>query len=268
VTRDHARKKAIRARMNASGETYSTAARKLDAASGGPAEPNAVLIARVNSTLASPAARIGIRADWGSRWGLGRAPWHRPGRVEQLAASAARVVGRRVAAEAGLARVREKLAGALFHPAGEGFIEPAAGRYQIDYGGIAVMEFNRQSYRGAPGAPLEEKHRWEGYPDADAPLKLLRRLRDVTDARSAGHETVRGTPCEIIAASVGSAEYTVWIDGEHIRRVRTEQSGSSERIDLSLTKTLELWDFGTGDIPVDWTHLPSFQPSGKTTVGR
>lgn len=268
MTRDHARKKAIRARMDASGETYSTAARKLDAASagGGPAAPYAVLIARVNSTLASPGARIGMRADWGSRWGLGRPAGHRPGRVGRLATFAAKAVVKRISPETDLASVREKLTGALFHPAGEGFIEPAADRYQIDYGGIAVMQFNGQRYRGAPGAPLEDKHRWEDFPDA--PLELLRRLRDVTDARPAGHETVRGTPCQIIAARAGSAEYTVWIDEEHIRRVQTEQSGSSERIDLSLTKTLELWDFGTGDIQADWTHLPSFQADRKSTVTR
>jgi hypothetical protein len=268
VTRDHARKKAIRARMDASGETYSTAARKLGAAgaAGDPAAADEVIIARVNSTLASPGARVGMRADWGSRWGLGRPAGHRPGRVERLAAFAAKAVVKRISPETDLVSVREKLTGALFHPAGEGFIELAADRYQIDFGGIAVMQFNGQHYRGAPGALLEDKHRWEEFPDA--PLELLRRLRDVTDARPAGHETVRGTPCQIIAVRVGSAEYTVWVDEEHIRRVQTEQGGSSERIDLSLTRTLELWDFGTGDVPADWTHLPSFQADRKSTVTR
>jgi hypothetical protein len=268
VTRDHARKKAIRARMDASGETYSTAARKLDAAGagGGPAAPGAVLIARVNSTLASPGARIAMRADWGSRWGLGRPAGYRPGRVERLATLAAKAVVKRISPETDLASVREKLAGALFHPAGEGFIEPAADRCQVDFRGIAVMRFNGQDYRGAPGAPLEDKHRWEGFPDA--PLELLRRLRDVTNARPVGRETVRGTPCQVIAARVGSAEYTVWVDEEHVRRVSTEQGGSSERVDLSLTKAFELWDFGTGDIPADWTRLPDFRTDRESTVTR
>jgi hypothetical protein len=183
-----------------------------------------------------------------------------------MATFAARAVVKRVSPATGLASVREKLTDALFHPAGEGFIEPAAGRYQIDYRGVAVMYLDGQHYRGTPGALLEDKHRWEDFPDA--PLELLRRLRDVTDARPAGHETVRGTPCQIIAARVGPAEFKVWIDEEHIRRVQTEQGGSSERIDLSLTKTLELWDFGTGDVPADWTRLPSFQADRKGTVTR
>jgi hypothetical protein len=63
--------------------------------------------------------------------------------------------------------------------------------------------------------------------------------------------TVRGTPCLTIAARAGSAEFTVWIDDEHIRRVQTEESGSSERISLSLRKTLELWDFGAEDVSAD-----------------
>ena len=253
MTRDHARKKAIRARMDASGESYSTAARKLDAA-GDPPAARAVIIARVNSTLASPGARIGMRADWGSRWGLGRPAGHRPGPVERLATFAAKAVAQRT----GLANMRDELKQGLLHPAGEGFVEPASDRYQLDFGRIAIMRFNGQYYRGAPGAPLQDKHRWDGFPDA--PLELLRTLRDVTEARPVGRETVRGTPCQMIAARVGSAEYTVWIDEEHIRRVRTEQGGSSERIDLSLAKTLELWDFGT-EVPADWTHLPSFAGS-------
>jgi hypothetical protein len=265
VTKDHARKKAIRARMDASGETYSTAARKLGAV-GAPAPTDAVIIARVNSTLASPGARIALRADWGSRWGLGR-PSGRAGRLATFTASAAKAVVKRVLPETDLASVRDKLTGALFHPAGEGFIEPSADRYQLDYGGIALMQFNGQHYRGEPGAPLLDKHRWkEDFPDG--PLEVLRRLRDVTEARPVGHETVRGTPCQVIAVTAGSAEYTVWIDDEHVRRVQDEQGGSSERIDLSLTKTLELWDFGTEDIPADWTHLPSFQAGRKSTVTR
>jgi hypothetical protein len=256
VTRDHARKKAIRARMDASGESYSTAARKLgaDRATGDPVAADEVIIARVNSTLASPGARIEIRADWGSRWGLG----HRSGPVGRLAMFAAKAAVKRISPETDLASVRERLKGALFQPAGEGFVEPASDRYQIDYGEIAEMQFNGQCYRGAPGTPLQQA-RQHGQEVPATPLELLRKLRDVTDARQVGHETVRGTPCQIIAARVGSAEFTVWIDDEHIRRVQSEESGSSERINLSLRKTLELWDFGAEDVSADWTHLPSFR---------
>jgi hypothetical protein len=252
--------------MDASGESYSIAARNLGAAgaAGDPVAAGEVIIARVNSTLASPGARIAMRADWGSRWGLGRREGHRPGSVERLATFAARAVVKRISPETDLASVREKLKRGLLHPAGEGFIEPAADRYRIDFGGVAVMRFDGQHYLGEPGKALEDRHRSEDFPGA--PLELLRRLRDVTDARQAGHETVRGTPCQIIAARVGSTEYTIWIDDEHIRRVQTEQGGSSERIDLSLTKTLELWDFGAEDVSADWTHLPSFRTAEYRTT--
>jgi hypothetical protein len=255
--------------MDASGESYSTAARKLGTAGAAsdPAAAGEAVIARVNSTLASTGARIAMRADFGSRWGLGRQEGHRPGRVERLATFAARAVVKRISPETDLASVREKLKQGLFHPDGEGFIEPAADRYRIAFGEFAVMKFNGQHYRGASGKPLEARHRSEEFPGA--PLGLLRGLRDVTEARQVGHETVRGTPCQIIAAKVGSTEFTIWIDDEHIRRVQTGQGGSSERIDLSLTKTLELWDFGAEDVSADWTHLPSSRtPEHRTTPDR
>jgi hypothetical protein len=263
VTRDHARKKAIRARMDASGESYSTAARKLgaDRTTGDPVAADEVIIARVSSTLASSGARIETRADWSSRWGLG----HRSGPVGRLATFAAKAAVKRISPETDLASVRERLKGALFHPVGEGFVELAAGRYQIDYGGFAEMQFNGQRYRGAPGTPLQQA-RQDSREFPPAPLQLLWGLRDVTDARQVGHETVRGTPCQIIAARVGSAEFTVWIDDEHIRRVQSEEGGSTERIDLSLRKTIELWDFGAEDVSVDWTHLPSFRTAEHRTT--
>ena len=143
------------------------------------------------------------------------------------------------------------------HPPGEGFIEPAAGRYQLDYRGLGIMQVDGERYRGPARGTAAGQHRDEEIPDA--PLKLLRKLRGVTGARKTGHETVRGTPCQVIAARVGPDEFTVWIDDEHIRRVRTVQHGSSDPVDLSMTKTLELWDFGAEGAPADWTRLPSLQ---------
>lgn len=108
MTRDRARKKAIRARMDANGETYTTAARKLDAArvGDGAVAPATVLIACVNRTLASPGARIALRVDWASRWGLGRPAGHRPGRVGRLATFAADAVVKRISPGTDLATVR------------------------------------------------------------------------------------------------------------------------------------------------------------------
>jgi hypothetical protein len=47
-----------------------------------------------------------------------------------------------------------------------------------------------------------------------------------TDARQAGAEAVRGTMCRKIAVRSGPAELTVWIDDDHIRRVRYAESAS------------------------------------------
>jgi hypothetical protein len=264
VTRDRARKNAIRARMAASGEPYSTAARRLGAA--GPADDLAAadeIVARANNTLAAPRARVEMRVDWDTSRGPERRERHRPGPVRRLAAFAATAVVKRISPETDLASMREEFKQGLMHPVGEGFVEPTADRYQIDFGSYAMMQFNGQHYSGASGRPLQARYRSRSLPDE--PLELLKRLCDVTDAREVGRETVRGTPCRAIAARAGSAEFNVWIDDEHIRRVQTEDSGSSERISLSLRKTLELWDFGAEDVSADWTRLPSFRTAGPSS---
>lgn len=267
MTRDHARKKAIRARMDASGEPYSTAARNLDADQA-PGAPSAVdeVVARVNSTLASSWARLRVQTDWAGSLG----PEYHLGPAERLAAFAARVAGKRMPSGTYLGGVREKLKQALLHPEGEGFIEPAAERYQLVFGGdgIAVMQLDGDRYQGPVGAPLEARHR--SRPSPDEPLGLLGKLSRVTDARQVGREPVRGTPCRVIAVKADSAEFTVWIDDEHTRRIRTETSGgSSERVSLSVTKTLELWDFGAQHVPADWTRLPDSRAAEhRTTPGR
>ena len=64
MTRDRARKKAIRARMAAGGEPYSVAARRMGAAGpAGPAVAADEIIARANRTLAVPGARIELRTE-------------------------------------------------------------------------------------------------------------------------------------------------------------------------------------------------------------
>ena len=69
MTRDRARKKAIRERMASSGEPYVVAARQL-AATGPASEAVAVrtVIARAEHTLAAPSARIEIRLDLDGIW--------------------------------------------------------------------------------------------------------------------------------------------------------------------------------------------------------
>jgi hypothetical protein len=94
------------------------------------------------------------------------------------------------------------------------------------------------------------------------PLELLRRLRDVTDARPAGHEAVRGTPCRVVAVRAGSLELTVWIDDEHVRRIQSEWNVPGEHASVSVLRAFGLWDFGAEDDPADWTRLPDFRTPG------
>jgi hypothetical protein len=159
VTRDRARKKAIRARMAATGEPYNAAARKLDAASpvGDPAVTDEV-VALANSTLATPRARIEVRMDRDFTASRARPKRRLPRPVARLARFAADAAWKRISPEMDLAGVREVFKQHFLHPVGEGFAEPAADRYQIDFAGYAQMHFNGQYYGGASGKPLQANH--------------------------------------------------------------------------------------------------------------
>jgi hypothetical protein len=213
------------------------------------------IIDRANSTLAAPSARIELRID---RDIVRAEPPSRrpPGPVGRLAAKAARAAWQRVAPGVDAAFLRDRLA----HMAGEGFLEPAAGRYQIDFGGYAQMCFDGKRFGGASGRPLQARHRERGAPQPDDPLELLRQLQGATDARHVGDETLRGTPCRVAAVSTGQGELTVWTDDEHIRQVQMEEHASGNYSSVTQRRTLELWDFGVPVDLLDWSRLPSFRP--------
>lgn len=218
MTRDHARKKAIRERMATSGEPYSVAARKLAArklaASGSAGEAAAIgeVIARAENTLAARSARIEIRLELDGIWS--QRSERRPALLARLATGAARAAWEGAVS----AKVRTRLRDAFTRWAATGIIEPAAGRYR-----------------------LNGYNPWTQY--GDDPLDWLRRLHGVSQAEYAGDETLRGTPCRKIAASDGAIAVSVWIDEEHIRQAQTVEPTSDQT--GTMTKTLELWDFGT-----------------------
>jgi hypothetical protein len=260
VTRDRARKKAIRARMAATGEPYSVAARELDDTP--PASTGVIdeVIARVNATLVAPSARIEYRRhlDTGAPE---RQTRPRPGPVGRLSRFAARATWKRIApeVEVDVAQLRER----FLHQVGVGFVAPAAGRYQIDYGGYAQAFIDGQLFGGPSGAPLRPKNRVRRAPPrANDPLRVLGLLNEVTQARYSGAETLRGTPCRAVVVLAGSAELTVWIDDEHVRRIRSEWRDPDPRHSGSVKQTFELWDFGVPVGSLDWSHLPSFQIPG------
>jgi len=264
VTRDRARKKAIRARMAAGGESYSVAARRVGVA--GPASQSAVagpagpavaadeIIVRADRTLAAPGAWMELRIDtgWPERPARARP---RPGPFGSLVRRAGRAAWDRIAPGVDAASVRE----AFTHQAGAGFLEAAARRYQIDFGAYAQLYADGQLSGGHSGATMQGRHRVRrGSRQEYDPLGLLMLLRGTSEARLTGDETVRGTSCRVLEVRAGSTGLTVWIDDEHVRRVRFEEHARGEPPTVSQTVTLELWDFGPPAEPLDWSRLPSF----------
>src|SRR5882762_6841981 len=114
VTRDRARKKAVRARMAASGEPYTVAARALAAAK--PQSDMAAvraIITCANSTLAVPSSRIELRTDWESAPGPGRPERRPPGPAGRLARRAASAAWRRIAPGTDAASLRAAFAASV-----------------------------------------------------------------------------------------------------------------------------------------------------------
>lgn len=257
VTRDRARKKAIRARMAVSGEPYSVAARTLaDAEPAIDAEAVRELIVRVNRTMAASSARIEVRVD--NEIILAERPERRrPGPAGRLA----RVAWKGIASTRYATRLRDM----FLHHIAEGFIEPAAGRYMIDFGGSAEMGVDGKRFSGQSGQLLQprlQRHRVPGPTVPDEPLGLLMQLQSATDARCTGDDTVRGTPCQVLAVLAGPAELTVWIDDAHIRRIESAEHASDQYSSVSKRLTIELWDFGVAIDSLDWSRLPSFRAPG------
>lgn len=259
MTRDRAHKKAIRARMAARGEPYSVAARKLatpatPADPETPAEPDTAavrdVLTRTTATLAAPGAWFEFRTDWALL-----EPWPArpsPGLIGRLARRAARAALERIAP----GEIPASLADWFAHSAGTGILEPAAARYQIDYGHYAETYIDGKEFGGRSGTQVQAPHRNRRAPETDTPLTLLRRPQGATDARHIGDETLRGTPCRMMTVTTPDlARLTVWIDDEHIRQIQREERAEK----ISRTWTLELWDFGVPVDSLDWSRLPTFR---------
>jgi hypothetical protein len=102
------------------------------------------------------------------------------------------------------------------HQVADGFLEPAAGRYQLDFGGYAVMCVDGRQFAGRPETLLQASYRQRRPPTGRyEPLGLLMPLQGTTDAQPVRDETVRGTPCRMVAVQTGPPELTAWIDDQH-----------------------------------------------------
>lgn len=234
------------------------------------------IVACAERTLAAPSARIELHLELG----FGQATWPRPHGWLRLAAKAAKLLmsaGWRLAT-----RRLETTRGLKFgHMVGEGIAEPARGRYMIDFGSFAELHAEGKTFGGRSGRSLQVLHPWPVGEQAGDVLWLLRVLPGITDASLEGTETIRGTACRRLAAhadmeraSNASGEglrpppverfeelralpVTVWIDGQHIRRVRFEHGPPATHL-----TTLDLWEFGGPAGDLDWSRLPTFRSPG------
>jgi hypothetical protein len=160
--------------------------------------------------MAAPSARIEFRVD--NEIILAERPERRrPGPVGRLA----RAAWKGIASTGYATRLRD-----MFLHTAEGFIEPATGRYMIDFGRSAEMGIDGKRFTGQSGELLQprlQNHRVPAPAVPDEPLGLLMQLQGITDARHTGDEAVRGTLCQVLAVLAGPAQLTIWIDNAHIR---------------------------------------------------
>ena len=230
------------------------------------------VIARLDSTLAEASVRVELRSGFDDLIPPSRLlppEDHDPGRAERLVTGAARLAWKHAVPDKWRERWREMEASLVT----AGFAEPAVGRYQVSNGKFATVCTGGQHYTGSPGQPLPAGRQDAAAPQYRDPLAWLRLLRGVTEARYAGEETLRGTPCRKVVLSKvlremrparaasqedekedNPAEFTAWIDEHHVRQLETDIFLSGNR---SLgTEILELWDFGVAVDSLDWTRFP------------
>jgi hypothetical protein len=264
VTRDRARKKAIRSRMAGTREPYSVAARRLGGSQ--PADDEAALravMACARNTLAAPSARIEIRSDWEITHHQGEP---RLNVIGKLARFAVRTALKRVEPEMSMADARE----AFMHTAGEGFVEPAVGRYLIDLGGHAQMASDGKHFSGPSGKPLGARYQDSRGPGVD-PLEVLSQLRHATGARYAADETVRSTPSTGRTGPVSSRPVTApstppswpYVSSGFGRRVpghlkRSDDAGGAvePRRDNVTVELLRLRHLGHVQVPAEKVFQP------------
>lgn len=210
-------------------------------------------------------ARIELRVD--HTWEIPPMPWpRRRGGLLRPVIAVAKLVGKRLLKAA--ARKHD-----WRHRSGEGVIDLHRRRYMLDFGSYACLYEDGNVWDGRSGRllstlPPDKKARPE-------PLWLLDILAGVTCASAEGADDVRGTACRRFAATADLSRASkvtpggvavpkvdrfedllalpiqVWVDDEHVRRVRFGRE--------DVTETLELWDFGVPMDALDWARLPTFR---------
>jgi hypothetical protein len=176
----------------------------------------------------------------------------------------------------------------LMHHTAQGFAEPAAGRYLVEYqSAYAELFAEGRLYRGRPGKPLTAlTPNQPGDADVDRNLFWpLWVLAGATGARFEGSETpgrqyVVQADLDRASAALNltgdwpvrfvkdplpphTPTFTVWTDDRYVRRIRfAKLDGNDIRADLegygALTQ-LDLWDYGVSTAHLDWSRLPDVE---------
>jgi hypothetical protein len=232
------------------------------------------IIACAERTLSVPRARIELSRDWRFAWPADRhAPNRRGGLlrpVVKLAKAGAKAAGkaawRRLTSDADPA-----------HLNAEGIIEPPRRRHMIDFGHYAELYKDGTRWGGRSGRPIATLDPWP--PDRQIDLWwLIEVLRGTTDATVEAEEALHGATCRRVAAVVDLARASalapdglhvpavkrfeelsalpiiVWIDDQHVRRVRFREGDEA-----SSTLTLDLVDLAPAPGELDWERLPTFR---------
>jgi hypothetical protein len=254
----------------------------------GPSDPEAAgsveaareVVACAERTLAAPSARIELRQELR----LGQADWPRPpgwrGSVLRLAVKTGGLLMRawwRLATRRG--PNRDLAFGQML---GEGFAEPARGRYMIDFGSRAKLYAGGKTFWGRSGRSVEAARPLRGGLRVGEVLWLLRLLPGTTDASPNGTETIRGTAClpQVHRAHGHGTDRdrrrgrTAPAPGRPVRRTA---GGAGHGLDRRPARpaspvrgcpperrraTLDLWEFGVPVGGLDWSRLPTFRSPG------
>lgn len=225
------------------------------------ASPAEHVAAAYERTIAATLARIEVVFD--ATWATPSRPRRRRGGLLGPALSLGSAATRSL-----LEHVSQRFA----HLRAQGVLDLQRRRYMLDHGGYARLGADGNEWAGLPGGAISTLAAEE--PNSPTPLWLIDVLAGLTAATTAGNDIVRGTPCTHLHATVDLSRASrltpgavavpsvdrfedvlalpieVWIDDQHIRRVRFSQD---MRID-----TLELWDVGSPIDGLDWTRLQAF----------
>ncbi|MGN6796506.1 MAG: hypothetical protein ACTHJW_29315 [Streptosporangiaceae bacterium] len=152
------------------------------------------------------------------------------------------------------------------HLEGEGFLDPAASRYMLDFGAYAQVFADGQLFGGRSGRSLSTVRPAAARRRPDELLSLLRKLAAAADAYLEGAEHVGETGCRRYSMPTSATTtVTAWTDGKHVRRIRFAETAASApargqaRLTVTKETTIDLSDFGVSLEGLDWSRLPGLR---------